>query len=70
MSDLNAAPSKITYTSANADMTAFHAAFDRAFLPLLKRLGFELAKPETGRPGQLVAMAVRSLGGAQLELLD
>jgi len=33
------APSKITYTSASADMTAFHQAFDEALARLRGRLG-------------------------------
>lgn len=44
---------------------AFHETFDRAFLPLLERLGFARAKPRNVRPGLLAASAARPLGGAR-----
>ncbi len=37
----DAAPSKITYTSANADMTAFHRSFDEALAAVRARAGEE-----------------------------
>jgi len=41
MSSLNAAPSKITYTSANADMTEFHKSFDEALKAVRAKAGAE-----------------------------
>ncbi|HXT02224.1 MAG TPA: aldehyde dehydrogenase family protein [Elusimicrobiota bacterium] len=41
MSAANAAPTKITYTSANADMTAFHKSFDEALTAVRAKAGQE-----------------------------
>jgi 1-pyrroline-5-carboxylate dehydrogenase len=41
MSHASAAPSKITYTSANADMTAFHESFDAALKAVRAKAGAE-----------------------------
>src|SRR6185312_6403742 len=41
MSAANAAPTKITYTSANADMSAFHKSFDEALQAVRAKAGQE-----------------------------
>jgi hypothetical protein len=40
---------------------AFHAAFEGAFLPLLRTLGFVVVKPKNVKPGTVVAQAQRAI---------
>jgi 1-pyrroline-5-carboxylate dehydrogenase len=50
MSALNAAPSKITYTSANADLTSFHKSFDEALKAVRAKAGQEHPLWIDGKP--------------------
>ena len=48
-------------SSRSAAATALHEAFRADWIPLLKTIGFTLAKPKHVKPGLVVALAVRAL---------